>query len=152
MLKTPLPKPKAARINLFQRLWLELSEVSLSPLSAVTVCLVLAQTGLIAALLLKPAHNALVSPSESEQWRWPAPVAAKEGPVLRMTFKSTASEGEIRYLLIKDPRQPRSAFPGTVGQLLGGVPPGAWKTPRRELSASRIIESVDLVPDGAVER
>ena len=144
-------KPKAARINFFQRLWLELSEISLSPLSAVTVILVVAQTGLIAALLIKP-NNAAVNAEEYGQWRSPSAVAAaKEGPVLRMTFKSTATEGEIRYLLVRI-RGSLQGGPGQLGNYLVQVPPGSLDYAKAEIGSSRIIESVDLVPDGALDR
>ncbi len=115
----------------------------MSPKWAVAVSLILLQTGAITALLLSRTGTTL---PEQNQWRSVTEASQFQGPVLQITFKSTSTEADIRLLLVKI-RGSLLGGPGQLGKYLVKVPEDTITEAQQEVLNSRIIESVQILPE-----
>jgi hypothetical protein len=106
-----------------------------NPRWAVAIALLFFQTGLIGMLSIQRQ-----TPTQSE-WRSVAETQQLQGPVLQVTFKPSATEEEIRLLLIKI----RGSFlggPGQLGNYLIKVPKDGIVQAKNLLMNTAIVESV----------
>ena len=119
-----------------------------SPRWAMAVTLMIVQTGLIGVLLTQGTAPIL---SEQTEWRSVGDTQQYQGPVLQITFKSTATEEEIRLLMVKIQGSFLSG-PGQLGNYIVKVPQDSLSAAEKQIAESSIIESVSLLPEMPVEQ
>ncbi|MBS1214872.1 MAG: hypothetical protein H6R26_3489 [Proteobacteria bacterium] len=121
----------------------------MKPAWATMGIMVLAQTGIIGFLLAARSGQGDVTRAETEfaQWRSVGEAATfARGPVLQITFKPTATEAEIRLLLVKI-RGTIVAGPGQLGHYIVKVPEDRVEATAQELQGNEILESVEILPE-----
>ncbi len=132
------------------RLQETLSHYSITPAWAVTATLLIAQAGVIGVLLLNPAMRE-VSGSNSVEWRSVGEKAITQGPVLQITFKPTATEEEIRLLLVKISGSIVGG-PGQLGNYFIKVPNGNLEAAEKQVRTSSIVESAQILEEIPLDR
>jgi hypothetical protein len=121
----------------------------ITPQWAMAVTLVIVQTGIIGLLI---ANRALPIVSDQAEWRSVVSNSSPyQGPVLQITFKPSATEEEIRLLLVKI-RGTLVGGPGQLGNYIVKVPDEKVEEAQKQVMSSPIIESVNLLQDVPVER
>ncbi len=127
-----------------------LSGLLTNPKWAVAVMtLLLLQTGAITTLLL--SRDGTTTLPEPYQWRSVTNPPQLQGPVLQITFKSASTEADIRMLLIKI-RGSLLGGPGQLGKYLVKVPEETIAQAQTEVMNSKIIESVQILPELPLDR
>jgi hypothetical protein len=114
---------------------------------AVAVTLLILQTGFIG--LLMNNRTAPLLPTYS-QWRSVGETPAYKGAVLQITFKSSATEAEIRLLMVKI----HGVFlggPGQLGNYIVRVAPEQLEAAKKQVQDSAIIEAVQVLPEMPTE-
>lgn len=114
---------------------------------AVAVTLLIFQTGVI-GLLINNRTTPLLP--DYSQWRSVGETPAYQGPVLQITFKSSATESEIRLLMIKI----HGVFlggPGQLGNYIVRVAPEQIEAAKKQVLDSAIIEAVQTLPEVPAE-
>ncbi len=143
------PATPNRRNSIITRCMDALSDFLMNPKWAVAVMtLLLLQTGAITTLLLSRDGTTLPEPY---QWRSVAPPSQFQGPVLEITFKSASTEADIRLLLIKI-RGSLLGGPGQLGKYLVKVPEETIAEAQKEVMNSKIIESVQILPELPLDR
>jgi hypothetical protein len=125
-----------------------ISPAFLNPRWAMAITLLLVQTGVIGLLL---SHRTAPVFSNQVLWRSVGQQSPYQGPVLQITFKSSATEEEIRLLMVKI----RGSFlggPGQLGNYLVIVPMSSIEVAQKQVMNSTIIESVQLLKELPLER
>jgi hypothetical protein len=136
----------------FKEFWRRLAQQCLdawapvltNPRWAVAMALLFFQTGLIGMLLTQRQ-----TPTHSE-WRSVAETPQLQGPILQVTFKPSATEEEIRLLLVKI----RGTFlggPGQLGNYLIKVPKDSIVQAKNLLLNTAIVESVQMLNELPVD-
>ncbi len=125
-----------------------MSSLFTSPRWAMAITLMIVQTGLIGVLLTQRTAPIL---SEQTEWRSVGDPQKYQGPVLQVTFKSTATEEEMRLLMVKIQGSFLSG-PGQLGNYIVKVPQDSIEAAGKQVTESNIIESVSLLPEVPVER
>lgn len=129
------------------RLQAALSHAVENPRWAAAVALLLVQTGIIGMLV---SHRTAPDLTKYSAWRSVGQTAAYKGPVLQISFKSSATEAEIRLLMI----QIRGVFlggPGQLGNYIVRVAPEQIEAAEKQVMDSDIIEAVQVLPEMPVE-
>jgi hypothetical protein len=120
----------------------------ISPQWAMAVTLLIVQTGIIGLLI---ANRALPIVSDQAEWRSVGDASPYQGSVLQITFKPSATEEEIRLLLVKI-RGTLVGGPGQLGNYIVKVPDERVEEAQKQVMSSPIIESVNVLQDVPVER
>lgn len=113
-----------------------------NPRWAMAVLVMLVQTGMIGVLL---SQRMLPVPGQTE-WRSVGGNTQYQGPVLQVTFKPAATEEDIRLLLVKI-RGSLLGGPGQLGHYIVKVPGDNLEAAHKQVLASAIIESVQILPE-----
>ena len=141
---------KPTTLNIITRCIDALSGLLTNPKWAVAVMtLLLLQTGAITTLLL--SRDGTTTLPEPYQWRSVTNPPQLQGPVLQITFKSASTEADIRMLLIKI-RGSLLGGPGQLGKYLVKVPEETIAQAQTEVMNSKIIESVQILPELPLDR
>jgi anti-sigma factor RsiW len=141
------PKPGSAWRRWLMRCRESIANLSPKPAWAMTLTLLFVQTGIIALLIANRSVPLINSESE---WRSVQNNASIQGPVLQITFKATATEEEIRMLLVKI-RGSLVGGPGQLGRYIVSVPSEEMEQAKKSVQSSSIIESSDVFPEPPVE-
>lgn len=134
-------------ISVFNRFKEAVNGLILDPKWAMVVTLLLVQTGVITVLL---SNRKMAILSNQPEWRSVGENPQVKGPVLQITFKSTATEEEMRLLLIKI-RGSVLGGPGQLGNYFVRVPDGRIEAAKQQVLGSSIIESVQILSELPVE-
>lgn len=120
----------------------------MKPAWATLGTLVVVQAGIIALLLAAGSGlgEAPMSDAEPAQWRSVGAEPTAAGPVLQLTFKPTATEADIRLLLVKI-RGSIVAGPGQLGHYIVRVADGRAENIAHELQSHDILEAVEVLPE-----
>lgn len=113
------------------------------PKWAMASVLLIAQAGIIAVLLSNKTETAL---SEQAQWRTPTKLPEFHGPVLQITFKPSATEAEMRLLLVKISGVIVGG-PGQLGNYLVKVPNGKMEAAENQVRTSSFVESAQVLQE-----
>jgi hypothetical protein len=89
--------------------------------------------------------------SDQTEWRSVGESAKFQGPFLQVTFKSSATEEEIRLLMVKIQGSFLSG-PGQLGNYIVKVPQDKIEAAEKQVAESSIIESVSLLQDMPIEQ
>ncbi|WP_045225817.1 hypothetical protein [Methyloterricola oryzae] len=140
---------KAPSSNWLQRFRESFALPMMKPAWAALGTLVIVQSGIIAFLVAARSGTGELLMSEAEPVPWrsvsPAP-AAPSGPVLQISFKPTATEAEIRLLLVRI-RGSIVAGPGQLGHYIVRIEDGQVAATAQELSTHPILEAVEVLPE-----
>lgn len=120
----------------------------INPQWAMAVTLVIVQTGIIGLLI---ANRSVPIVPDQAEWRSVGDASPYHGPVLQITFKPSATEEEIRLLLVKI-RGSLVGGPGQLGNYIVKVPDEKVEEAQKQVMSSAIIESVNVLQDLPVER
>lgn len=120
----------------------------ISPQWAMAVTLLIVQTGIIGLLI---ANRSVPIVPDQAEWRSVGDASSYHGPVLQITFKPSATEEEIRLLLVKI-RGTLIGGPGQLGNYIVKVPVESVEEAQKQVVRSPIIESVNVLQDIPVER
>jgi len=114
----------------------------LTPAVALTATVILAQAGIIGALLVAQRGD---SDPAFATVRSIGPGQLVSGPVLQVSFRPDTPEGELRALLASIGGT-LVGGPGQLGNYLVVVPPGREAQAQQQLAASRRVEDVSVLP------
>jgi hypothetical protein len=89
--------------------------------------------------------------TDQAEWRSVGDASPYHGPVLQITFKPSATEEEIRLLLVKI-RGTLVGGPGQLGNYFVKVPDEKVEEAQKQVMGSPIIESVNILQDVPIER
>jgi hypothetical protein len=151
-IRSESPPPKTSAFTesckrFMQRCQKSIGSIYLNPGWAVAVTLLIAQSGLIGALL---THRTAPIFSTQAEWRSVNDTPQSHGPVLLISFKSSATEEEIRFLLVTI----RGSFvggPGQLGNYMVKVPDDSIDEAKKQVINSTIVESVNILQELPVE-
>lgn len=109
---------------------------------------VVVQAGIIALLFgVRGGGGLPIGESGLAQWRsTDAPAIKAEGPVLQLTFKPTATEAEIRLLLVKLGGT-IVAGPGQLGHYIVRLADGQTEAVAQQLRGHEILVAIEVLPD-----
>lgn len=137
-------EPRGALRRWWQGFWPDGKVLGWQPAFAVPAVLLIAQTGIIAGMLLNwPDANPTAPYSD---WRGVGSAAVASGPVLRITFKSAAKEADIRLLLVRIGGEIIGG-PGQLGHYLVQVPGHAIDSAKKSVAADPSVEAVEIRSD-----
>lgn len=141
----PAPPPGWARTfwNNFKQ---SLAVPMMKPAWATAAVLVVAQSGIIGFLLANGADQGEPVLAETAQWRSVGDAGTVRGPVLQITFRPTATEAEIRLLLVKI-RGSIVAGPGQLGHYIVKLADDRAEATAQELKGNEILEAVEVLPE-----
>jgi hypothetical protein len=134
--------------NFLDNCRLAVRSLFISPQWAMAVTLLIVQTGIIGILI---ANRSLPTVSDQAEWRSVGETSPYHGPVLQITFKSSATEEEIRLLLIKI-RGSLIGGPGQLGNYIVKVSDEKIEEAQKQVMSSPIIETVSILQEIPVER
>lgn len=120
----------------------------INPQWAMAVTVLIVQTGIIGLLI---ANRTVPIVSDQAEWRSVGDASPYHGPVLQITFRPSATEEEIRLLLVKI-RGSLVGGPGQLGNYIVKVPDERLDEAQKKVMSSPIIESVNVLQDMPVER
>lgn len=132
-------KPTAARPSWTSRLADFFASLTARPAYALGVAVIVAQAGIIGALLSRSA----VEPQYAET-RTMAPQPLAETPVLRVTFKAEATERAMRLLLVQVSGRVVDG-PGQLGDYIVAVSPKHLELAKQEMEKSGLVEAVTVL-------
>jgi len=138
---TPEPARAAARPGLGERIRAYLATWQLTPAMAVAATVVVAQAGIIGALLVAQQGG---EDAEFATVRSVDPGQVVSGPVLQVSFRPETSEADLRALLVGIGGT-LVGGPGQLGNYLVIVPPGRVEQASRQLAANRLVEDVSVL-------
>jgi len=137
----------ASNKNFFNRFKETINGLFIDPKWAMAVTLLLVQTGIITVLL---SNSKVATLSNQAEWRSVGEQNQFKGPVLQITFKSNATEEEMRLLLVKI-RATLLGGPGQLGNYFVKVQDDNLESAKQLVESSSIIESVQILPELPVE-
>jgi hypothetical protein len=138
---TPEPARAVPRPGLGERIRAYLATWQLTPAMAVAATVVVAQAGIIGALLVAQQGG---EDAEFATVRSVDPGQVVSGPVLQVSFRPETSEADLRALLVGIGGT-LVGGPGQLGNYLVIVPPGRVEQASRQLAANRLVEDVSVL-------
>lgn len=139
---------KAPPPNWLQRFRERFAPPMMKPAWAALGTLMIVQSGIIAFLLAARSGTGELLMSEAEPVPWRSvgqTPAAPTGPVLQLSFKPTATEADIRLLLVRI-RGSIVAGPGQLGHYIVRLEDGQVEAAAQKLSGHPILEAVEVLP------
>jgi hypothetical protein len=132
-------KPAPARASWSSRLGEFFASLTARPAYALGVAVIVAQAGIIGALLSKTA----VEPQFADT-RAIAPQPVADAQVLRVTFKAQATERDMRLLLVQVSGRVVDG-PGQLGDYIVAVPAKRLEVAKQEMEQSGLVEAVTVL-------
>jgi hypothetical protein len=141
-------KTTASAIKKPSKSWLDsilnvFSPAYTTPRWAFAITLLMVQTGIIGWLM---ANKSMPIVPDYAQTRSVGEPKAQQGPVLQITFKATATESDIRLLLVKI-NGVLVGGPGQLGNYLVKVSPDQIESAKNVVQNSMLIENVQILSE-----
>jgi hypothetical protein len=133
-----------ADLGWFDRLSQFFTTLRFTPVFTLAAVLILAQAGIIGGLMHERYQTRLEAPGSAAFRSYPGWPSTPAGPLLRITFKSDATESDMRKLLLQI-RGSIVSGPNQLGDYLVEVETSALDEASKKVAGSQVVESVAIV-------
>ena len=142
--ESPTKGKHAAGLGWFDRLSQLFTTLRFTPAFALAAVVILAQAGIIGGLVHELYQTRPESPESAAFRSYPGQFSPAAGPLLRITFKSDATESDLRKLLFQIGGS-IVAGPSQLGDYLVEVETPTLDEVSKKVAASPVVESVTIV-------